>query len=133
MSTEDLYGLRTDDLEAARVVAERVLGVTLEPRNSSYYGGDYYRKRSDNADDVILQINNDGEADGWAEPDYREFGVLLRVFSPADGDRYKKALTCPHCGFIPLERSVTSPLRVVRMRYTDGEEQIYFEKQLDHA
>ena len=45
MSTQDLYGLKTDDLEAARSVAERALGVALELRNSSYYGGDYYQKR----------------------------------------------------------------------------------------
>ena len=133
MSTQDLYGQRTDDLEAARVVAERALGVALEPRHSSYYGGDYYRNKSDKHDEIILQLNNDGEEGGCAEEDYKEFGVLLRVFSLADGDRHKKALTCPQCGFVPLERSVTSTSRILRMRYVGGEEQVYFEKQLEPA
>jgi hypothetical protein len=133
MSTQDLYGLKTNDLEAARSVAERALGVALELRNSSYYGGDYYQQRFEKHDEITLQINHDGNDGGWAEEDYREFGVLLRVFSPDDGDRYKKALTCPQCGFVPLERSVASSSRILRIRYVGGEEQVYFEKQLDSA
>ena len=132
MSTQDLFGLKSNDLEAARAVVERAFGLALEPRHSSYRGGDYYSNRLDNQDEIILQLNNDGEEGGWAEEDYKDFGVLLSVYSPENGDRYQKALVCANSGFVPLERSVTTPSRILRrMRYVDGKEEVYFEKQLD--
>src|SRR6516165_511709 len=109
MSTQDLYGFRANDLEAARSSVETALGVKLDPRNSSYRGGDYYCKSTQDKDEVLLQTNNDGEEDGWAEEDYKEFGVLLRVYSPEHGDKYKKALTDRDRGFTLLERSLTTP------------------------
>jgi hypothetical protein len=134
MSSQDLFGLKADDLEAAREVFERTFGLTLEPRHGSYHGGDYYSKKLENKDEFILQTNNDngGEEGSWAEEDYKDFGVLLYIFSPSDGDQYKKLLTCKQCGFVPLERSLTTPSRLLRkMRYVDGKEEVYFEKQLN--
>jgi hypothetical protein len=134
MSTQDLYGFRSNDLEAARASVETTLGVELDPRNSSYRGGDYYCKSTEDKDEVLLQTNNDGEEDGWAEEDYKEFGVLLRVYSPEHGDDYKEALTDRDSGFILLERSVTTPSGVLRrMRYTGGKEETYFEKQINNV
>jgi hypothetical protein len=35
-------------------------------------------------------------------------------------------------GFVPLERSVTTPSGILRrIRFVDGAEEIYFERQLD--
>jgi len=134
MSTEDLYGFKAGDLEAARILVEKTLGIELEPRNSSYHGGDYYSKKLESRDEIVLQVNNDGEEGGWAEEDYKDFGVLLRLYSPEHGDEYKKVLTSSDSGFVLLERSLTTPSGVLRnMRYTDGKEEIYFEKQLDTA
>jgi hypothetical protein len=133
MSTQDLFGLKTDDLETARGVFERTFGLTLEPRHGSYHGGDYYSRKLENGDEFTLQINNDndGEEGSWAEEGYKDFGVLLYVFSPSDGDQYKNRLTCKQCGFVPLERSLTTPSRLLRrMRYVDGKEEVYFETQL---
>lgn len=128
MSTQDLYGFRSNDLEEARASVEAALGVELSLHDSSYHGGDYYRKNTEANDEIVLQINDDGE--GWAEEDYKNYGVLLHVYSPERGDDYKKALTDRDGGFILLERSVSAPSGLLqRMRYTDGEEEIYFEKQ----
>ena len=79
-------------------------------------------------------MNHDGNEGGWAEEDHREFGVLLRVFSPDDGDRYKKALTL-HAMWFRSPRTVChlTVTHPSRMRYIGGEEEVYFEKQLDSA
>jgi hypothetical protein len=135
MSTEDLYGMKTDDLEEARILVEKTLAIELEPHNSSYHGGDYYSKKMENRDEILLQMNNDndGEEGSWANEDYKDFGILLQVYSPEHGDDYKKALSSKCSKFILLERSLTTPTRVLRnMRYVDGKEEIYFEKQLSH-
>jgi hypothetical protein len=130
MGTEDLFGLRSNHRESARAIVEKAFEVTLEPRHSSYHGGDYYNKRLSNKDEFILQVNSDGDEGGYAEEDYKDFGILLYVYSPVGCDRYKKALNCS--GFVPLERSVTTPSRILRrIRFVDGAEEIYFEKQLD--
>jgi len=134
MSTEDLYGFKDGDLEAARILVEKTLGIELDPRNSSYHGGDYYSKKLESRDEIVLQVNNDGEEGGWADEDYKDFGVLLRLYSPEHGDEYKKVLASSDSGFVLLERSLTTPSGVLRnMRYTDGKEEVYFEKQLDTA
>jgi hypothetical protein len=133
MSTQDLYGSKAGGLEAARVRAEKTLGIELDSRNSSYRGGDYYSKNLENRDEVLLQINNDGEEGGWAEEDYKNFGILLRVYSPDHGDDYKKLLLADKdSGFTLLERSLTTPSGVLRrIRYADGKEETYFEKKID--
>ncbi len=132
MSTQDLYGSRSDDLETARVLAENALGIELDSRNSSYRGGDYYCKNLGNKDEILLQTNSDGEEGGWAEEDHKNFGVLLRLYSPEHGDEYKNILADKDCNFILLERSLTTPSGVLRrMRYTDGREETYFEKQIN--
>ncbi len=133
MSTEDLYGMNTGDLEAARILVEKTLGVALEPRDSSYHGGAYYSKKTENRDEILLQINNDndGEEGSWAYEDYKGFGIILHVYSPEHGDEYKEILASHCCGFVLLERSLTTATKLLRnLRYIDGKEEIYFEKQL---
>jgi hypothetical protein len=134
MSTEDLYGVNTNDLEAARILVAKTPGIESEPRNSPYHGGDYYSKKLESNDEIVLHVNNDGEEGGWADEDYKDFGVLLRLYSPEHGDEYKNVLTSGDTGFVLLERSLTTPSGVLRdVRYTDGKEEIYFEKLLDTA
>jgi hypothetical protein len=136
MSTEDLYGFNAGDLKTARTLVERALGVELDLRHGSYHGGDYYSKQLENKDEILVQTNNDndGEEGCWADEDYKNFGVLLRVYSPERGDEYKSALTSNGSGFIILERSLTTPTRVLRrIRYVGDKEEVYFEKQLDPA
>jgi hypothetical protein len=136
MSTEDLYGFNAGDLETARTLVEKALGVEFDLRNSSYHGGDYYSKQLDNKDEILVQTNNDndGQEGSWADEDYKNFGILLRVYSPEHGDEYKSILTSNGSGFIILERSLTTPTRVLRnIRYAGGKEEVYFEKQLDPA
>ena len=99
INKEDLFGLRSDDLESARTIVEKAFEVALEPRHSSYHGGDYYSKQLSNKDEFILKVNSDGEEGGYAEEDYKDFNILLCVYSPVDCDRYKKALNCS--GFVP--------------------------------
>jgi len=41
-STYDTYGLKYDELEAARKFVEERLGILLKLHDSSYLGGDYY-------------------------------------------------------------------------------------------
>jgi hypothetical protein len=125
MSTQDLFGLTCDDLGSARAIVEKALALTLDPRHSAYHGGDYYAKQFPNKDEITLQLNNDGEEGGWAEDAYKDYGVLLYVYSRSDGDTYKKALTCPTCGITPLERSLTPPSGLPHtVRFAEGAEEV---------
>ncbi len=125
MSTQDLYGLNTD-LETALALVEKTLALTLDPRHSAYHGGDYYAKQFPNQDEITLQLNNDGEEGGWAEEAYKEYDVLLYVYSPSDGDKYKQALTRPQGGITPLERSLSAPSGPPRkLHYVEGTEEAF--------
>jgi hypothetical protein len=63
---------------------------------------------------------------------YKDCVVLRCLYSLEHGYEYKNIFTLNRNGFVLLERSLTTPSGVLRrMRYTDGKEEIYFEKQLD--
>lgn len=134
MSTRDLYGWKSQDLDAARVLVERALGLTLEPRHGSYHGGDYFSKQLDCQDEIILQINNDndGEPGAWAEEDYQDFGVLLYLTSMTNSDSYQSAIVCQNSGFVLLERSLFTPAGLLRRTcLIDGSMEVVFERPLE--
>ncbi|MEO6807754.1 MAG: hypothetical protein ABI353_01395 [Isosphaeraceae bacterium] len=134
MSTRDLFGRKSNDLDAARVLVERALSLTLEPRYGSYHGGEYFSKQLDCQDKIILQINNDndGEPGAWADEDYQDFGILLSIESMTNGDLYQQALACQSSGFVLLERSLITPTGLLRRtRYNDGNVEVVFERPFE--
>lgn len=79
MKTYDLYGIRVDDLETARAVVEDALRIKLNPHESSYHCGDYYRVGDAGAEHIVLQRNHDDLEKEWTEEGFKEFPVLLYV------------------------------------------------------
>ena len=123
-----------EDMNTARALVESRTGIGLEPRSSSYHGGEYYANRPSETDTIILHINNDndGEEGSWAEEEYKEYGILLQITSPENTDGYQGALSAGDERFILLERSLTTPTGMLRrMRYRDGREEVYFEMQVN--
>ena len=76
----DLYGLRIDDIESAKVLLGNILSVEFEPRYSDYKCGDYYLfKNADTQESFTLQKNYDEFEDEWIEEEHREYSLLFYV------------------------------------------------------
>ena len=86
MKAFDLYGSRLD-LEPALHEAEATLGLSFEPHESSYLGGNYYRC----SDSFVLQRNKELPSE-LAEPDFPEAATLLYVSAVADPDAVRERL-----------------------------------------
>jgi len=86
MTHTDLYGFAHNDLEEARGIVERVLGVILESHHSLHYG-EYYLGRLPDEQSVHLRYNidplhdprTDPPEEHFAEPDFRDSPLLLYV------------------------------------------------------
>jgi hypothetical protein len=88
MTISDLYGLRTDDLELARIWVEEIIG-TLQPHESSYIG-EYYRLNISNKEKYILHPNF-FDSD-WSEEEYQHCGMLLYIYESPKIDKIRKEL-----------------------------------------
>ena len=84
--TFDLYGSPLA-LETALREAEAALGISFEPHESSYRGGDYYRS----SESFILQRNAELD-DELAEPEFPNAATVLYVSQVADPDVIRKQL-----------------------------------------
>jgi hypothetical protein len=74
-----LFGVRTETVEAARVAVERTLHVTLEERESSHYGGVYFRFNGPDLQELVLQENVEIPEMEPAEEEFPEHRYLLYV------------------------------------------------------
>jgi hypothetical protein len=81
MTTYVLFGVKASTLNAARDEVEKVLQVTLDPREGLHNGGDYY---SLGFPKMVLTLKNNIDLDdeemefgGLAEPDFPKDPYLL--------------------------------------------------------
>jgi hypothetical protein len=88
----DLYGLKSENLEEARVAVERALGVAFAAHTSSYVG-DYYRKGDVGEENFILRDNFNPCEEEWTEKEFQEYGILLYVSETMRADEIRKLLT----------------------------------------
>lgn len=77
MKTYLLFGIRGDDLQAARSRVEHALGFKLDLHESGYRCGEYYRLGDVGGEHFILQKNYDEVEGEWTEPTCKEYGILL--------------------------------------------------------
>lgn len=74
-----VFGVKTDDIETARVWIEKATGLTAEGRESSELGGDYYLFESSDEEELSV-VNNvdlyDGEPILTSTPEWK---VALRL------------------------------------------------------
>lgn len=101
---QDLYGSDIESLEVARIWVENALGITLAAHDSLYRGGDYYRWDGPGGEELVLQINSDGEEPAYQESKLHNPRILLFVKSPREPERTRSALTAEG-KFVFLERS----------------------------
>jgi hypothetical protein len=91
MNIYDTYGLTTKDLEEAKESLENLLGISLQPHESEYMGGLYYRTGLPGKESYVLQ-KNDCEEEGWTEEEYQELGAILRVSKSTRADLVREVL-----------------------------------------
>jgi hypothetical protein len=90
--TFDVYGVSAADLESARSLVEDAIGIELEPRESSYRGGDYFGLGGPGGENFILQANHDAVEDEWAESQHRDVPFVLYVSESRRADQLRAAL-----------------------------------------
>ena len=79
MDIDQLYGAESGELDAVRTTVEHSLGITMEPHESLYHGGEYYQYDALPAEYLILQRNADLLDGELAEPAFPQACVLLYV------------------------------------------------------
>ena len=132
MSTTDLYGFKGKDIESIRAKLERTLGFSFDAHESSYVSeGDYYAKKVSERRHYGLQFNFDSLEHDWAEEDHKDMDVLLYVGCAENADEIKTRLLGVE-GISHLRRvTVTDERRVIRKDYSNGQEVLVCDKQLD--
>ena len=78
MNSYLLYGFSKGKLENLRKMVESALEITLNPHESIYHGGDYYRLNDIGAEHFILQRNLELENE-LAEDEFPDHSILLYV------------------------------------------------------
>jgi hypothetical protein len=91
MDVYDTYGLTTKDLEKAKESLDNLLGISLQPHESEYMGGLYYRAGFPGEESYVLQKNDCGE-EGWTEEEYQELGAILKVSKSTRADLVRELL-----------------------------------------
>jgi len=99
-----LYGFAELNLSTAKEIVENALGILLEPHESGYRGGAYYRW-TENGTEIILQRNFDCLDNDLAEPEFPTATILMYL----DGKQSVKTLS---------ERIESHACRVERLRFT---------------
>ena len=74
-----LFGVRAETFDAARVTVEHALDVTLEERESSHYGGVYFKFNGPDLQELVLQENIEIPEMEPAETDFPDERYLLYV------------------------------------------------------
>jgi hypothetical protein len=132
MATSDLYGFRSDDIEAIRSRIEALFGLPMEAHESSYIPAEeYYRLELPGGERLSLQKNYDAAEQQWVEEDFSAMAVLLYVEAQDRADELRQRLVPSLEGIEFLQREVCTPeRRFIRIRNVGGQDVVVFEKDL---
>ena len=90
-ASDDVYAVFVDDLEAARALVERLLGIRLRPHEGLHHGGAYWRWGELGGDSaVIVRWNREFDGDLYAA-DHPGVRVLLLVEGVQQGAELERA------------------------------------------
>lgn len=105
MAAYDLYGFEGLTLEAVRNCVQRALSIELNPHESSYHGGDYYRQGDTDSEHFILQKNRDIFDDLPIEAEFSHHSILLYVNRTDRSDAISRLLlnSCEHVSLLRHE------------------------------
>jgi hypothetical protein len=79
MSIYDLYAIKVETLDEAKLLIEGLLNCALEERDSSYHGGTYYHWGSESSEHFMLKVNRDPFDDEAAEDAFPDASFLFYV------------------------------------------------------
>lgn len=131
MKVSDLYGFQCDDIDQIRSVIESGLGISMEPRESSYRCGDYFLCVNAAGQRLALQQNFDEENQEWAEDDFKDCYVLLYVDSSGETTALRELLLSKIPAARLLRRKVlTDDNEYLSIDIIDGKEIIVIKRQL---
>lgn len=85
------FGLQTDDIEAARLEVERLLGVRLHGRNNLPWD-DYYSNWPETEDEIALHFNWFDWEDDVKAADYDRYPLVLELSAPRNPETQEAAL-----------------------------------------
>jgi hypothetical protein len=86
------FGFKEEDLRTVRTRLEFLLKIHFEQRDSSFYGGTYFRWEDREAGQLILQNNFDRIEQGWIEEAHQDFATLLNVSGITNEEMIKTIL-----------------------------------------
>jgi hypothetical protein len=75
----DLYGSTSRDLETVKTAVEDALGCRLEPHESTYQGGDYYRADLISGESIVVKKNIDPFDGKPVETKFPRYPILVYV------------------------------------------------------
>jgi len=92
MAAYDLYGVKNLSVSAARLKVEESLNLSLDRRESTYHGGEYFFFGNKESEHLTLK-NNIDPIDGEAvEQEFSEYPVLLYVDSTGRAEEIAERL-----------------------------------------
>ena len=92
VKTYILFGLRNRSIDDARTEIEAALRIQMDPHESGYHCGAYFRLGRVGAEHFILQKNYDDFEREWTEPDHKKYEVLFYANETTRGKEIVSAL-----------------------------------------
>ncbi len=86
------FGFTESNIVDLKAKLESLFGFIFEEHESSYYGGRYFKFRSDMAGEFILQANFDLIEGEWIEEAHQDRPLLLNISDAPDAEGIQKAL-----------------------------------------
>lgn len=92
MKSYDLYGIKKLNLQTARSIIERALGISFQTHESSWRGGEYFRCGAKGEESFVLQLNMCDD-DEPAEIDFPQYLILLYIEDTIRSDEIQALIT----------------------------------------
>ena len=102
MSTYDLYGLKSDDLDGAKRLFDAMLSITFDPRESLYQGGDYYFYGDKSGEHFVLKRNLDPFDGDPSEINFPDYKILLYINDTHPANELRAAISSAESGVTHL-------------------------------
>jgi len=92
MTTDLRFGFPDKDIIHVRESIEALFKIVMNERNSGFYGGKYFRYKSIDFGELILQNNFDQLEDEWIEEDHKDLFVILSISGQLDMEEARRVL-----------------------------------------
>ena len=87
------YGFVSGSLEEVCRLIEHTLGIALVERDSSYYGGTYYKYTAEPGRELKIYLNHDSVMDRLIHERYRDYRIILEISALDDMEGIERKVT----------------------------------------